>query len=79
MISKSSIEEAKAWTRKYFKAASEANWVILCIKGINESKLISRPTQQPIQLVDEITTNVPTNKVTQNNNREGFLIIRMRE
>jgi hypothetical protein len=36
------IEEAKAWVRKYFKAASAENLLDLDIMGINDSKFNSK-------------------------------------
>jgi hypothetical protein len=46
IIINNNADEAKAWTRKYFKDASIVKMFLLFdIIGINESKLISNPIQ----------------------------------
>jgi len=71
------VAEARAWTRKYFKADSEAYWEREYMSGMKDSKLISNPTQQLSQLVEEVTIKVPITKVVVNNNWVGFLKIRI--
>lgn len=63
-IQNKKLIDAMDWVRKYFKDASEANkfWGVE-IKGINLSKLISNPIQQPNQEFDEIEINVLKNKI----------------
>ena len=77
IIANKRIEEAKAWIKKYFKAASEdIKLFVLIIKGINDNKLISNPIQAPNQEVDEIVIKVPLVKVIRNNNLDEFLKIK---
>lgn len=54
------IEEASAWTRKYFKedSASREDEVFIKI-GINAIMLISNPTHTIIHLEEEIVMKVP--------------------
>jgi hypothetical protein len=44
---------------------------------MKESRLISKPTQQLNQLVEEVTIKVPITKVVVNNNWVGFLKTRI--
>lgn len=55
--------DAKAWVRKYFKAASEDIIFLLAIKGIKDNKLTSSPTQAPNQEEEETEIRVPKIKV----------------
>ena len=50
---------------------------LLFIKGINERRLISRPTQQPSQFEEEIAKAVPRISVKEKRARAGFKRIRM--
>lgn len=70
--------EARAWTKKYFRAASAENWLLWVIKGIKDNKLISKPTQAPNQDVEEIAINDPIIKVDRKSIREGLNKIRKR-
>lgn len=49
---------------------------MLIIKGINDSKLISNPTQAPNQELEEIVIIVLLIKVKKNNNLDEFLNIK---
>jgi len=61
------IDEPNAWIKKYFKADSEEYWLFLEeIKGINDKRLSSSPTQAPNQEEEEIDKVVPINKVNKN-------------
>lgn len=52
--------EAKLCLIKYFKAASEAIiFLVSLIRGIIESKLISKPIHIPIHEYEEIVIKVP--------------------
>lgn len=74
------IEEPKAWIRKYLRADSEEYWLFLDeIKGINDNKFSSRPTQAPNQEDEEIDNTVPINKVDINKNCGEDNIIKKRE
>lgn len=76
-IAKSKIEEAKAWVRKYFNEASvDIKLFVLIIKGINDNKLISNPTQAPNQELEETVIIVLLIKVKKNNNLAEFLNIK---
>ena len=58
------MDEPKAWIRKYFKATSEVEEESLEeIKGINDIKFSSRPTQAPNQEEEEIERREPLNNV----------------
>lgn len=58
-IENKKLIEAIAWVKKYFNAASEyRRFLCLEIRGINLSKLISRPIQHPNQELDEIEIKV---------------------
>lgn len=59
-MKKSIIDEAKAWIKKYFKAASlDIKLLISIIKGIIDNKLISSPIHTPNHELAEIEINVP--------------------
>lgn len=59
--------EANVWVKKYFKAASLVCWSFLCkIKGMNDSKFNSSPTQAEIQFVDERVIIVPVKSAKEN-------------
>ena len=61
MIANSNILEARAWVRKYFRAASDDfKLFISFIKGINANKLISRPIHILNQLFEDMVMVVPT-------------------
>lgn len=71
------VAEAKAWTKKYFKEASVENkFFELVIKGIKESKLISKPIHAPNHELAEVEINVPPINVNKNKNLVGLLTIR---
>jgi len=61
------IDDPSAWIRKYFKADSEEYRLFLEeIKGINDKRFSSSPTQAPNQEEEEIDKVVPKNKVNKN-------------
>lgn len=67
-IENKKLIEAIDWIKKYFKEASEERRLFkLEIKGINLSKLISNPIQQPIQELEEIEIIVLKNKIKKKN------------
>jgi len=73
-------EDPKAWIRKYLRADSEEYWLFLDeIRGINDNKFNSRPTQAPNQEDEEIDNTVPINKVDKNKNCGEDNIIKKRE
>lgn len=54
------IDDAIAWVRKYFRAASaDIRLLLAVIRGINASRLISNPIQALIQEVDDTDNIVP--------------------
>lgn len=58
------MAEAKAWVKKYFKAASVENWLFLLdIRGIKDKRLISNPIQAPNQVEAEMVIKVPITRV----------------
>lgn len=60
IIENKKIAEAMAWVKKYFREDSEENkFFDLIIRGIKDSKLISKPIQILNQDVDETATKVP--------------------
>lgn len=60
--------EAKAWVKKYLRAASEVNKLfVFIIKGIKDNKLISKPIQILNQEEDEILIIVPKININKNN------------
>jgi hypothetical protein len=70
------IEEAKAWVKKYFKAASAENLLDLDIIGINDSKFNSKPTQTPNQVELVTVIKVPVAKETEKRSEERFIFNR---
>lgn len=67
-IENKKLIEAIDWIKKYFKEASEDNILLeLEIKGINLSKLISRPIQHPNHELEEIEIKVLKNKINKKN------------
>lgn len=74
---KSRVAEAKAWTKKYLREASVENkFFEFVIKGIKESKLISKPIHAPNHELAEVEIKVPPINVNKNKNLVGLLIIR---
>lgn len=72
-----SVAEARACTKKYFNDASVENkFFELVIKGIKESKLISKPIHAPNHELAEVEIKVPPINVNKNKNLVGLLIIR---
>lgn len=73
--------EPKAWTKKYFKDASDIYWLSLeLIKGIKDIKFNSSPHQAPNQDSEEIDRIVPVVKPTKKTKAMGFKInIKKRE
>ena len=64
MIMNRSVEEVKAWIRKYFNDASIVKiFLLFDMIGINESKLISNPIHALNQEFDEIVINIPSRRV----------------
>lgn len=62
------IDDPRAWIKKYFNAASEEYWLFLEeIKGIKDKRLSSSPIQAPNQEDDETERRVPKDKVEKNN------------
>lgn len=80
IIENKRIEEAKAWVKKYFNLLSEVNKFFLpsFIRGIKESKLISKPIHAPSQEFDEIVINDPKINVIKKILFEIFLIKKKR-
>ena len=61
----SNIDEASAWIRKYFSEASLVNiFFVVDIRGIKDSKLISKPVHTPNHELDEIEMRVPPTRVS---------------
>lgn len=61
------IDDPNAWIRKYLRADSDEYWLFLDeIKGINDKRLSSSPTQAPNQEEEEIDKVVPKSKVNKN-------------
>jgi hypothetical protein len=78
-INKSPIkrrEEAKAWVRKYFKAASAENFLDLVIIGMKDSKFSSSPTQTPNQVELEMVIKVPVVSEAAKSNEERLIFNR---
>lgn len=71
------VAEARAWTKKYFNEASVENkFFELVIKGIKESRLISKPIHAPNHELAEVEIKVPPINVNKNKNLVGLLTIR---
>lgn len=61
------IEDPRAWIRKYLRADSDEYWLFFEeIKGINDKRLSSSPTQAPNQEDEETDKVVPKSKVDKN-------------
>lgn len=61
------IDDPNAWIRKYLRADSEEYWLFLEeIKGINDKRLSSSPTQAPNQEDEETDKVVPKSRVNKN-------------
>ena len=76
-IANKRVAEAKAWVKKYFKAASDDKvLLLLIINGINDNKLISSPIQALNHELDEMEIRVPLTKVNKNNSLAEFLKIK---
>lgn len=63
-----------AWTKKYFRAASEEN--VFCfekINGIKERRFNSSPIHLVNQEGDEMAMIIPVISVEENNNVEGLI------
>lgn len=60
-------DDPNAWIRKYLRADSEEYWLFFEeIRGINDKRLSSSPTQAPNQEEDETDKVVPRSKVNKN-------------
>jgi len=73
-ISKTLIKikiDAVTWIKKYFKAASLLYLFFLIIIGIKDIRLISKPTQIIIKLVDPQTIRIDEKYVIKKNIKEG--------
>lgn len=67
-IENKKLIDAIDWVKKYFNEASEFNRLLgEEIKGINLSKLISKPIQHPNHEFDEIEIIVLKNKINKKN------------
>ena len=72
---KNKMDEAKAWTRKYFKEASvDKIFLLVDINGMNDNKLISNPIHAPNQEVEDTAIKVPIIRVKIKSIFEGFNI-----
>jgi hypothetical protein len=69
-------EEAKAWVRKYFRAASAENLLDLVIKGMNDSRFNSNPIQTPNQVELVMVIKVPIVREKIKSNEEIFIFNR---
>lgn len=69
------MDEAEAWIRKYFMAASEERvFLLLIIRGTKESIFNSKPIQAVNQFVDEIEIEVPRIVINKNRRLRLFKI-----
>lgn len=69
------IEEAEAWIKKYFIAASdESVFLLLIIRGTKDNIFNSKPIQAVNQFVDEIETEVPRIVISKNKRFRLFKI-----
>jgi hypothetical protein len=66
--------DAKVWTKKYFRADSVVYlFFLLRIKGINDSKLISNPTQAISQEFAETVIIIEAIKEVKNSAKAGWI------
>lgn len=64
IIKNNNTDEAKAWTRKYFKEASVVKiFSFLDIIGMKDRRLVSNPIHAPSQELEEIVIKIPLIKV----------------
>lgn len=76
-MANNSTLEARAWVRKYFRAASEDfKLLISFIKGINAIKLISNPIQMLNHELAVTANRVPMTNTIKNNIFAVFFIIK---
>lgn len=73
------IADASAWVRKYFRLASDENWLVSEeMSGIKDSRLSSRPIQIVNQEEEETAIIIPNIKVEKKRRCEGIKKIKKR-
>lgn len=73
------MAEASAWVRKYFRLASDENWLVSEeIRGIKDNRFSSRPIHTVNQEEEETAIIIPNVKVEKKRRWEGIKRIKKR-